>query len=322
MVLGAIAGTLGSVVLAADSAPAAGSGFSTVVIGIAAVIGILLGGVGLVMALWGGFQNLVLAFRTSVLWGLAVIFIPGAGVLFLILYWQDAKQAFFLTLKGWGFIVGAGLISGLTVAFFGADAKHRDSRDEASTLASASADEDAVGARDTDLQRSVSTSEPSGRKEREHRPPIKTDGSPASVTDLMPIVSKLAQDWKPGSVLVRLEATKMRAGLVDTANGGRVTFAFRPLSKRFADQGSTLEIIYDQAGLNRSVGVGLPSDEPLSWATGCSAEEAIVASGSPNGEAKGLFFIVARGSGASLWLIVRPDGSDARIQASSCAVAR
>jgi hypothetical protein len=323
MVLGSIAGALASVSLAAEGAKGTGGVLSTVVIGIVLVIAVVAGGAGLVMALWGGLQNLVLAFRTSILWGLAVLFIPGAALLFLLLYWQDTKKWFLLGLKGYALIVAAGLVSAATIALIQPDEKHTDSREEASTAASASTDDDSLLAGERDEPRSdVRRSEPEKGVDPEPLLAKKADGSPLSVTELMPVASKLAQEWKPGSVLVRLEATKMRSGLVDTPNGGRVTLAFRALSRSFADPSSTLEVVYDQSGLKKSTGAGLSSDEPLSWTTGCSAEEAIRASGSPNGETKGLFFIMARGSGTPIWLVVRPDGSDARIQASSCAATR
>ncbi len=48
----------------------------------------------------GGLGLLLAAFKTSVLWGLLVLFIPPAAILFLILHWQAAKGAFQLQLLG------------------------------------------------------------------------------------------------------------------------------------------------------------------------------------------------------------------------------
>ena len=41
---------------------------------------------------------LVVAFQRSVLWGLAVFFIPFAVIVFAIMYWQDAKKPFLIML--------------------------------------------------------------------------------------------------------------------------------------------------------------------------------------------------------------------------------
>ncbi len=61
------------------------------------IILMLLGGL---IALVGGILFLVAAFRESILWGLAVLFIPFAGLVFLIAHWQDAKKPFLLQLLG------------------------------------------------------------------------------------------------------------------------------------------------------------------------------------------------------------------------------
>jgi len=49
------------------------------------------------------------AFRTSILWGLGVLFFPLVQLLFLIVHWDRAKNAFFLQLWGIGFILVAAL---------------------------------------------------------------------------------------------------------------------------------------------------------------------------------------------------------------------
>jgi len=55
---------------------------------------------GWVIAFVGGIMFLVVAFRESVLWGLAVLFIPFASLVFLIKYWSEVKKAFMLQLLG------------------------------------------------------------------------------------------------------------------------------------------------------------------------------------------------------------------------------
>jgi hypothetical protein len=55
---------------------------------------------GLIIFVVGGFWFLVRAFTESVLWGLAVLFVPIVCVFFLIVHWQNAKHPFFVQLLG------------------------------------------------------------------------------------------------------------------------------------------------------------------------------------------------------------------------------
>ena len=57
---------------------------------------------------------LVVAFRQSVLWGLAVFFLPFANLVFLIKYWYEAKKAFLIQLVGFGISI-SGIIIGAMV---------------------------------------------------------------------------------------------------------------------------------------------------------------------------------------------------------------
>lgn len=66
---------------------------------------------GLVLMLVGGIAFLIAAFRESVLWGLAVFFLPFVSLIFLVLYWNKAKDAFFLQLYGVGAVFVALLLS-------------------------------------------------------------------------------------------------------------------------------------------------------------------------------------------------------------------
>ena len=50
--------------------------------------------VGLGIFIIGGIGLLIAAFRTNILWGLAVLFIAPAAIIYLILHWQDAKGPF------------------------------------------------------------------------------------------------------------------------------------------------------------------------------------------------------------------------------------
>ncbi|MBN1556662.1 MAG: hypothetical protein JW951_00790 [Lentisphaerae bacterium] len=65
--------------------------------GILATMVILLGGlVGAVGSLW----FVINAFRVSIWWGIAVLFLPFAALFFLISNWYDAKRPFLLQLLG------------------------------------------------------------------------------------------------------------------------------------------------------------------------------------------------------------------------------
>lgn len=48
----------------------------------------------------GGIGLLIAAFRTGVIWGVAVLFIAPVAVIYLIVHWQDAKGPFKLQLIG------------------------------------------------------------------------------------------------------------------------------------------------------------------------------------------------------------------------------
>jgi len=71
---------------------------------------------GAMVSFVGSVMFLVAAFRESALWGLAVIFLPFASLVFLIKYWSDVKRAFLVQLLGMllgllGF--GTGVATGL-----------------------------------------------------------------------------------------------------------------------------------------------------------------------------------------------------------------
>jgi hypothetical protein len=68
-----------------------------------ATVGSVVVVIGLLLLLLGGIAFLVVAFRESVVWGLAVLVLPVASLVFLILHWSRAKDSFFLQL--WGIAV-------------------------------------------------------------------------------------------------------------------------------------------------------------------------------------------------------------------------
>ena len=52
-----------------------------------------------------GIWLVVIGFQRSILWGLAVLFIPFAGLIFVIMYWQDAKKPFLISLGAFAVFV-------------------------------------------------------------------------------------------------------------------------------------------------------------------------------------------------------------------------
>jgi hypothetical protein len=60
---------------------------------------------GLLIFIIGGIGTLIVAFKTSVWWGLACLFIAPVSLLFLIMNWGVAKNPFFLQLVGVGIML-------------------------------------------------------------------------------------------------------------------------------------------------------------------------------------------------------------------------
>jgi thiol-disulfide isomerase/thioredoxin len=77
------------------------------------LIGVLFA-LGVLIFLRGEIMYIMAAFRVSVVWGLCVLFINPAALLFLIMHWAEAKRAFLIQLAGLTFVLGAGVIAGLT----------------------------------------------------------------------------------------------------------------------------------------------------------------------------------------------------------------
>ena len=77
------------------------------------LLGIVLFAIGFLLAIIGGFWTLILAFMDHWGWGLACLFIPFAGLVFIIVKWsnQSVRRSFFLQLAslpltGLGFVFG------------------------------------------------------------------------------------------------------------------------------------------------------------------------------------------------------------------------
>lgn len=65
--------------------------------GVAYIAVIVIGGL---FSVIGSIMFVVAAFRTSALWGLAVLLLPFAGFVFLCMHWEEAKKPFLINLAG------------------------------------------------------------------------------------------------------------------------------------------------------------------------------------------------------------------------------
>jgi hypothetical protein len=71
--------------------------------------------VGLAIFMIGGFMFLIAAFRESVLWGLACLFVPIVPLFFLITHWHEAKKPFAIQLIGLAILILIALVSPGTI---------------------------------------------------------------------------------------------------------------------------------------------------------------------------------------------------------------
>lgn len=60
---------------------------------------------GLIIFIIGGIGFLITAFKQSILWGLGCLIISPLSLVFLVIYWSDVKNPFFLQLIGLGIIL-------------------------------------------------------------------------------------------------------------------------------------------------------------------------------------------------------------------------
>lgn len=77
-------------------------------------------GLGLLLSLVGGLWLVILAFRQSLLWGLAVFFIPLASLFFIVKYWTEARTPFFVSLVSLVLILVGASFGALTASPLGA----------------------------------------------------------------------------------------------------------------------------------------------------------------------------------------------------------
>ena len=56
--------------------------------------------VGMILGVVGGIWLLVIAFKTSVWWGLGSLLIPFVSLIFVIMHWQPSKKPFLIYIAG------------------------------------------------------------------------------------------------------------------------------------------------------------------------------------------------------------------------------
>ncbi|WP_420598124.1 hypothetical protein [Neptuniibacter sp.] len=59
---------------------------------------------GLIIFIVGGLSLLIAAFKTNILWGIGIIVIAPAALVFTVLHWGVAKNPFLLQLLGFAII--------------------------------------------------------------------------------------------------------------------------------------------------------------------------------------------------------------------------
>ncbi len=80
------------------------------------VLGVVLLVVGALVHLAGSIVVAVAAFRVSVLWGVLVLLVPFAFVVFLIRYWEQGKRGFMISAAGLVLVAAAGAITAVAGA--------------------------------------------------------------------------------------------------------------------------------------------------------------------------------------------------------------
>lgn len=76
------------------------------------VIGMILQWAGIIGMIVTGLWLLILQFQTSILWGLACIFVPFVALIWLVLNWEDGKVPFLFSLLFGALFIGGTFMIG------------------------------------------------------------------------------------------------------------------------------------------------------------------------------------------------------------------
>ncbi|MCI5209174.1 MAG: hypothetical protein D3910_10355 [Candidatus Electrothrix sp. ATG2] len=68
--------------------------------------------IGLLIALFYGIKLLIMAFKTSILWGLGYIFVPFVSLIFIFMHWEKTKSPFLRSLVSLPFFIIGSMLSG------------------------------------------------------------------------------------------------------------------------------------------------------------------------------------------------------------------
>ncbi len=74
------------------------------------ILGYILIFIGGAIGLFYGIKLIVLAFQTSVLWGLGYLLVPFVALIFVIMHWSEAGKPFLMSLISIPFFVGGVLL--------------------------------------------------------------------------------------------------------------------------------------------------------------------------------------------------------------------
>lgn len=75
-------------------------------------LGMILSGIGMIGIVVGGLWMLLEQFNTSILWGLACLFIPLVSLFWLALYWDEGKTPFGISALSLAMFLGGMVLSG------------------------------------------------------------------------------------------------------------------------------------------------------------------------------------------------------------------
>jgi hypothetical protein len=197
-------------------------------IGVIAVVG-----VAMLVATAGSIWTLVLAFSESVLWGVAVLLVPCASLVFSIKFWHQARTPFLLQLGALLSIVFAGAFGAIASA--GRSAKAAAPR---TATATDSADTALPG-----------PAPPPPASEPEPTPAPKLDGASVRAIDVLAEAQLRATKWDASAELVSIEIFGIGGGKVSTPDGGSVFATYRRKAGTSRSKSDQLVVSYDQQGL-------------------------------------------------------------------------
>lgn len=76
------------------------------------ILGLVLMGVGGLIAIVGSIWFLIEAFKSGILWGLGCLFVPFVSLIWLVTHWEDGAKPFGLSLLGSVIMVGGMFLGG------------------------------------------------------------------------------------------------------------------------------------------------------------------------------------------------------------------